>query len=84
MIYDHMVKRNGKYYHSGEDVPDFIENTSYMSSLDNLEEKKYNKTDINRMSTAELRDFAIEHEIENSESMTGAELKKILIDKLKL
>lgn len=46
--------------------------------------KKYTKTEINRMSTAELKAFAKEREVDNAEEMTGAELKKILIEKLGL
>ena len=28
MIYDHIIKRNGKFYASGEEVPDLISGTS--------------------------------------------------------
>lgn len=48
------------------------------------EAKPYTKTEINRMSTAELKDFAREHGIDGAEDMTGAELKKVLIEKLGL
>lgn len=48
------------------------------------EEEKYTKTEINRMSTAELKELAAENGIENSEEMTGSELKKILIEKFGL
>lgn len=47
-------------------------------------EEKYTKTEINRMSTAELKELAAENGIENSEEMTGSELKKILIEKFGL
>lgn len=43
---------------------------------------QYTKTDINRMSTSELRELALEHDIEGAGKNTGSELKKILIDKL--
>ena len=43
------------------------------------EQPKYTKTEINRMTTAELRKLAEENEIENADDITGAELKKILI-----
>lgn len=47
----------------------------------NAEEKnKYTKTDINRMSTAELKDLAKSVGFENTEEMTGADLKKNLIE----
>lgn len=45
---------------------------------------KYTKTDINRMSTAELKKFAKEQSISGYKDMTGGELKKVLIDKLGL
>lgn len=48
------------------------------------EEEKYTKTEINRMSTAELKELAAKNGIENSEEMTGSELKKILIEKFGL
>lgn len=47
-------------------------------------ERKYTKTEINRMSTADLKEFAVEQDVENAEEMTGAELKKVLIEKLGL
>ena len=28
MIYDHIIKRNGKFYAAGEEVPDLISGTS--------------------------------------------------------
>lgn len=40
----------------------------------------YTKTDINRMSTSELKDLAKKNGISDSDDMTGAELKRILID----
>lgn len=46
--------------------------------------KKYTKTEINRMSTADLKGFAVEQGIDNAEDMTGSELKKVLIEKLGL
>lgn len=46
--------------------------------------KTYTKTEINRMSTAELRNLAKTQGIDNAENVTGGELKKILIDKFRL
>lgn len=80
MIYDHMIKRNGKYYMAGEDVPEAEKSASGISDFMNPP-VTYTKTEINRMSTAELKSLATEQGIENAEDMTGAELKKILIDK---
>ena len=47
-------------------------------------EVKYTKTDINRMSTADLQALAAEQGIENATELSGAELKKILIEKFGL
>lgn len=47
-----------------------------------LEEKKYTKSEINRMSIAELKDVAGKIGVDNFDTMTGAELKKVLIKEL--
>lgn len=44
----------------------------------------YTKTTINRMSTSDLQAFAAGQGIDNAEELTGAELKKLLIEKLGL
>ena len=46
--------------------------------------KIYTKTEINRMSTADLKSFAAENGIEDAELKSGSELKKLLIEKLGL
>ena len=48
------------------------------------EAKPLTKTEINRMTTAELKNIATDNGIENAEEMTGAELKKVLIAKFDL
>ena len=48
------------------------------------EEVTYTKTEINRMSTVDLRKLAKDKEISGAEEMTGSELKKVLIEKLGL
>lgn len=44
------------------------------------EEKQYTKTEINRMSTAELQTLAAEIGIDNAFDTSGGELKKLLIE----
>ncbi len=44
------------------------------------EQKKYTKTEINRMPTAELQNLATVEGIENAFETSGGELKKILIE----
>ena len=56
----------------------------YMNEPVESGEETYTKTEINRMSTADLRKLAKDKEISGSDEMTGAELKKVLIDKLGL
>ena len=93
MVYKHQVKYNGKYYPAGTDVPvgeKSVENkkednfAQYMNEPVESGEETYTKTEINRMSTADLRKLAKEKEISGADEMTGAELKKVLIDKLGL
>lgn len=44
----------------------------------------YTKTDINTMKTADLQNLAFENGFENAYEMTGAELKKALIERFGL
>lgn len=48
------------------------------------EERKYTRTDINRMSIAELQNLATSVGIENADTKSGGELKKVLIEHFKL
>lgn len=52
----------------------------YMNPPVEVEEEKYTKTDINRMSTADLKELAGKQGIDGAEEMTGADLKKALIE----
>lgn len=58
------------------------EKTSEDKEPEKVAEKKYTKTDINRMSTSDLKELATEKKIENAQDMSGAELKKVLIKEL--
>ena len=84
MIYPYIVNKNGVWYPAGVDVP---EDASPITT-DNLTEKfvhnGHTKTEINRMSTAELQELALENGIDGADEMTGAELKKVLIEKFGL
>lgn len=44
------------------------------------EEKRYTKSEINRMATADLQNLAYNNGFENAYEMTGGELKKTLIE----
>ena len=69
MKYPYIVIKNGKWYAAGEEVPDTVPG---------------NKTEINRMPTAELQSLAAQNGIENAAEMSGVDLKAILIEKLGL
>ena len=49
-----------------------------------IKENQFTKTEINRMSTAELKEVAKLNGVEDADDMTGGELKKVLIDKFEL
>ena len=74
-----MIK-NGVWYPSGSEVPD----GAAAPKTENVENPQYTKTDINRMSTAELKELATKQGVENVEDMTGSDLKKVLIEKFGL
>lgn len=74
MVYEYKVKHKGKWYLPGEEIPEETEQPT----------QQYTKTDINRMSTADLQKLAGEKGIENADSFSGADLKKILIDLMQL
>ena len=84
MKYPYIVNKNGVWYPSGADVPE----DAITITADNLTEKIVHggrtKTEINRMSTAELQEFALENGIDGADEMTGSELKKVLIEKFGL
>ena len=76
MIAEYTVKRNGRWYKAGDKIPDIVPGEK--SSVG------YTKTEINRMSTADLQALAAEHGIEGAEEISGAELKRILIEQFGL
>ena len=77
MIAQNTMKMNGKWYKAGEEI-------SLAKPQEEVKQNQYTKTEINRMSTAELQDLALENDIEGANEMTGAELKKVLIEKFGL
>lgn len=74
MVATHTIKCGGKWYKAGDNVPE----SSLASPVG------YTKTDINRMSTADLQKLAGEKGIENADSFSGADLKKMLIELMNL
>ena len=56
--------------------------SQYMNAPEETKEFAYTKTEINRMSTADLKKLAKENGIDDS--LSGAEIKKALIEKFEL
>lgn len=77
MIAQNTMKFNGKWYKAGEEI-------SLAKPQAEAKQNQYTKTEINRMSTAELQALALENGVDGSDEMTGAELKKVLIEKFGL
>ena len=75
MKYPYIVNKNGVWYPAGAEVPEGAAPHNKES-----DQKQYTKTDINRMSTAELQALAAESGIENASGTNGGELKKLLIE----
>ena len=79
MKYPYIVGKNGVWYPAGTEVPEDTPNIKTENG-----QNQYTKTEINRMSTSELQSLAIENCIDGADSMTGADLKKVLIERFGL
>ena len=91
MIFDHLVKHNGVYYPAGTDVPVEEEAKEEQKIVQDeptevKEEPKeeevkfpYSKTQINRMSTSELKAVAKKYGLNDKAS--GSEIKTAIIKK---
>ena len=92
MIARNRMKIGGKWYKAGEEIPsagtnpkdDFSQHMNAPEIEEESTEVKYTKTEINRMSNANLKQLAQEQDIDDIDSKTGAELKKLLIEKFGL
>ena len=84
MKYPYIVNKNGVWYPAGADVPEDISTITTDNLTEKLVHNEHTKTEINRMSTAELQELALENNIDGADEMTGAELKKVLIEKFGL
>jgi hypothetical protein len=81
------VKYNGVYYPAGTNVPVGVASVEIKDNkiIDEVkEEVKYTKTDINRMSTSDLKSLAKSEGIKDADTLSGADLKKVLIEKFGL
>lgn len=80
MKYDHAVKYNGTWYAPFEEINDGVVDSAPSDNF--MNKPVYTKTEINRMSTADLQSLAKSEGIEDAEEKTGAELKQILIGRI--
>lgn len=89
-----MVARDGNqlaaFLNNGWTVESDEKNTTGQVTATNMippqtdGKKTYTKTEINRLSTAELQALALENGIDGAKGMTGSDLKKVLIEKFGL
>lgn len=86
MIAEYGIKYNGVWYQVGDEIEEEVDKNTSSDTSDFMTQpaKNYTKTEINRMSTADLQDLAKMYGIDNAEEINGSELKKILITKFGL
>ena len=73
------VLKDGNYISKRVECNKFVEKDKFLE--EKAEDKKYTKTQINRMSIAELKKLANEYGIE---ATGGSAIKKAIIEKLEL
>nr|DAG23658.1 MAG TPA: Rho termination factor, N-terminal domain [Bacteriophage sp.] len=78
MIYPYIVVKDGVWYDAGNDVPETSRPETEKEKADSGV-ATHTKTEINRMSTDDLKALAISEGIDNAENMTGGALKEVLI-----
>lgn len=74
MKFDHKVKYNGKWYLPGQEIKEVGETASLPF------DQRFTKTEINRMSTDDLKSLAAENGVVGYESMTESALKEYFIN----
>jgi len=97
MKYPYIVNKNGIWYPAGADVPegaDFVVDKKVIGTVKDdvveitdkevIKENQFTKSEITRMSTADLKEVAKLNGVEDAEDMTGAKLKEVLIEKFEL
>lgn len=77
-----MTRRNVKQRAVKKTAPVVEDFGKYMNEPEVVDKGMYTKTEINRMSIADLKKLASENGID--ESLSGAEIKKALIEKFGL
>lgn len=97
MVAKHSVKVNGVWYRAGEEIAPALKNdfsidgkavgkvkedVIEITDEEVIKENQFTKTEINRMSTADLKELAKLNGIDDG--LSGAEIKKALIEKFEL
>ena len=82
MVFNHLVKHNGKYYPAGTDVPvgntTVVETTPLEETVEN--NVGYTKSEILGLKVAEVREIAQKEGLENIQELSGAKIKEMLIE----
>ena len=76
--------KNTSFVVYGEKIGEVKEDVIEITNEEVIKENQFTKTEINRMSTSDLKDLAKLNGIDNAEEMTGGELKKVLIEHFNL
>lgn len=82
-IYPYIVNKDGVWYPSGTEVPEGPSSVEKKTETEASSES-YTKSDIAKMTTAELRRVAKKSGIKNATEITGVELKRLLVEKFGL
>lgn len=94
MKFPYIVRHNGIDYPIGADVPmgekvnKVVAEKKEEKEVDDVvvhdepKEKVYSRTDINKMTTEELRNLGVELKIKGAEDKSGSQLKRIIPEKL--
>ena len=87
MKYPYIVNCGGVWYSAGTEVP-AVNNQAPQKQIEKISEEKtahqFSRSEIQKLSTAELKELAIKEGIVDAEKTSGSQLKKILIEHFEL
>lgn len=79
-----LIEKVEDFVVGGEKIGEIKNDVIEVTNEEVIKENQFTKTEINRMSTSDLKDLAKLNGIDNAEKMTGGELKKVLIEHFNL
>lgn len=79
-----LIEKVEDFVVDGEKIGEVKEDVIEVTNEEVIKENQFTKTEINRMSTSDLKDLAKLNGIDDAEEMTGGELKKVLIEHFNL